>query len=314
MKKVLALVLALTMVLGFAATASASYFGFNTIERELLTVNPVYTVGGENYTKDMDVEGNKEYTIKTTIDADNIVNYADTIDTIYDDLNQEYEILELISKYAEGNFYLSENWTAHKGGSNTDANDINGSGNELFDAAWAALGNTPPYGVSEIYTELVDAVAEEGNFRDGYKSNAFQSAVRDLERAWNATYGVNSFYGYDKGIMATATSKDSTYATVTSQLTIKFERDGGNTTCTVEFKVRFTNTTFRTADVDIEIEYLSGSVSDNLYYEHKDTLSFTVFQAAGCPRWRVAHGGGIENKRLAPAMRRGEESGGGDRL
>ena len=60
MKKVLALVLALTMVLGFAATASASW----NIKYDLLTNANTFdnlTVGGDSYDPDMAVDGNKEY-------------------------------------------------------------------------------------------------------------------------------------------------------------------------------------------------------------------------------------------------------------
>ena len=64
MKKVLALVLALTMVLGFAATASASYWSY--IEYNLFTGanKPVYTIDGAKGVTSADVDGNKEYTLK----------------------------------------------------------------------------------------------------------------------------------------------------------------------------------------------------------------------------------------------------------
>ena len=62
MKKVLALVLALTMVLGFAATASAYWNVYKT--DFFSTATPVPEVGGMLYDEDMNVEGNKEYTVK----------------------------------------------------------------------------------------------------------------------------------------------------------------------------------------------------------------------------------------------------------
>ncbi len=282
MKKVLALVLALTMVLGFAATASAAGYGYGRFERDLFVAGykVPYTINGEEDTE-FDVEGNKEYTVKAKIDVDNIVNYPDVIDDIYDDLDQEYQVLELINQYANFDFYASADWT---GEASSQPTSIYGNGNPLYTAVAALISSTDPVNgtpSSTIYKELVEAVQKNGNnFEKGYKSNAFQSAVADLDRAMrNSSYGVNSFYGYEDGIAVYATSKDSTYATVTSAPTVKFTREGNDTFCNVEFKVRFTNTTFRTADVDVEVKYLSGGSDTNIQYEHTDTLSFTVFQA-----------------------------------
>ena len=277
----LALVLALTMVLGFAATASASY-GYGRFEHDLFAVDPTYTINGESGTE-FDVEGNKEYTVKAKIHVNNIANYPDVIDTIYDDVDEEYQVLELINQYANFGLYASADW---------DADDLYNDNNPLYQAAVAVVGGDAN-AYSTIFNALYRAVQSTGSFEKGYKANIFTSAVRDLDRAVNNShYGANSYYGYDDGIAAYATSKDATYATVTSAPTIKYTREDDGTYCNVEFKVRFTNTTFRTADVDVEIQYLSGGSDSNIRYEHKDTLSFTVFQAqAGCPRWQVAHGG-----------------------
>ena len=76
MKKVLALVLALTMVLGFAATASAeftydgTYFKYNLFKN--VPGNGAYEVGDFTYEPDMYVEGNKEYEITLTFDTDDL--------------------------------------------------------------------------------------------------------------------------------------------------------------------------------------------------------------------------------------------------
>ena len=76
MKKVLALVLALTMVLGFAATASASYFG-NYIDYDLFTGNnkPVYTIDGITGTTEADVDGNKEYSFSNSTAPPNLPGF-----------------------------------------------------------------------------------------------------------------------------------------------------------------------------------------------------------------------------------------------
>ncbi len=268
----LALVLALTMVLGFAATASASY-GYGRFEHDLFAVDPTYTINGESGTE-FDVEGNKEYTVKAKIHVNNIANYPDVIDTIYDDVDEEYQVLELINQYANFGLYASADW---------DANDLYDDDNPLYQAAVAVVGGDAN-AYSTIFNALYRAVQSTGSFEKGYKANIFTSAVRDLDRAVNNShYGANSYYGYDDGIAAYATSKDATYATVTSAPTIKYTREDDGTYCNVEFKVRFTNTTFRTADVDVEIQYLSGGSDSNIRYEHTDTLSFTVFQARGAP-------------------------------
>lgn len=280
MKKVLALVLALTMVLGFAATASASY-GWNYIKRDLFNVDPSFTVGGLGYTTDMSVDGNKEYTIKTTFDATTLNSYTTVIDDVYDNLDQEYRILEVIQDYTKGDFAVSEDWVAKvSAGGETD--NITDGANPLYAAVNAIVS---PATDSSIYSELISAVtaATTANkthpFREGYRSSSFSSAINELNRAWDAIYGANSYYGYEDGIAVTATSKDETYATVTSQPTVEFSRKNGKTECTVEFKVKFTNTTFRTADVDVEVLFQSGGVNQVNRYEDKYPLSFTVYQA-----------------------------------
>ena len=127
---------------------------------------------------------------------------------------------------------------------------------------------------------MIAAIRNEGTFEDGYESTSFRNARRNLEAEWDRYYG-NSYYGYEDGIAVTATSKDGTYATVTSQPTLKVTRDVDNaiTNYEVSFKVRFTNTTFRTADVDIDVTYRAGGSVQEAFYSHEDTLSFTVFQA-----------------------------------
>ncbi len=288
MKKVLALVLALTMVLGFAATASASYFG-NYIKYDFFTStgSADYTIGGDPYSEDMSVDGNKEYTIKAKFDETDIAPFFGNVDSTYDNLYNEYRVLEVIESYTRSDFYGTKDWTASLMGN--DANSVADSTNAMYKDAMSII--TSPEKNSTIYAAIVKATADEGNFRDGFKSSAFQTARNELVRAWNNYYS-NGYYGYDKGIVATATSKDTTYATITSQPTVDVSRNvGGTTEYEVSFKVRFTNTTFRSADVDIEVVFNAGGAVQQAYYEHKDTLSFTVFQAAGCPRWQVAHGG-----------------------
>ena len=88
MKKVLALVLALTMVLGFAATASASYFG-NYIKYDFFKTAPQddeYTVGDANYYDGIAVDGNKEYKVKVSFTEDQIAPFFGNVDNVYDKL------------------------------------------------------------------------------------------------------------------------------------------------------------------------------------------------------------------------------------
>lgn len=278
MKKVLALVLALTLVLGFAATASASYFG-NYIKYDFFTSTkaPVPTVGGSNYVTDMSVDGNKEYTIKYTFEDAAINPFFGNVDNVYDNLYNEYRVLEVIESYTANNFYGTKDWDA-TGATTGDADIRNATDNNMAKDAATIIAN--PATSSTIYKALVSATADKGNFRDGYNSSSFQSARNELIRAWNNYYN-NGYYGYDKGIMATATSKDETYATITSAPTVSVKRNvvDTKTTYTVEFKVKFTNTTFRTADVDIDVVFNAGGAVQQAYYETKDTLSFTVYQA-----------------------------------
>ena len=278
MKKVLALVLALTMVLGFAATASASYFG-NYIKYDFFAAggSADYTVGGDAYITDMDVDGNKEYTIKAKFNEGDIAPFFGNIDETYDTLYNEYRVLEAIESYTANNFLGTADWNT----SSADTNNIYSThGNPLYEAVSNIY---PTVTDSTLYDALIKAVSDHATsatpFKDGYNDSAFQTVKRATERAWN-TYYSNGYYGYDKGIVATATSKDTTYATITSQPTVDVSRTvGGTTEYEVSFKVRFTNTTFRKADVDIEVVFNAGGAVQQAYYEHKDTLSFTVFQA-----------------------------------
>lgn len=276
MKKVLALVLALTMVLGFAATASASYFG-NYIKYDFFNAGhgASYTVGGSTYSADMSVDGNKEYTIKATFDEGDIAPFFGNIDSTYDSLYNEYRVLEVIDSYTRSDFYGTGDWATTA--ATTGANDIrNDDDNPMGKDAATIITN--PAQNSTIYKALVTAIGN-GTFEDGYKSADFSAARNELIRAWNNYYN-NGYYGYDKGISVTATSKDTTYATITSQPTVDVSRTvGGTTEYEVSFKVRFTNTTFRSADVDIEVVFNAGGAVQQAYYEDKDTLSFTVFQA-----------------------------------
>lgn len=266
MKKVLALVLALTMVLGFAATASA-YWNF---DYELFTNAPRYTVDGTTDTE-FEVDGNKEYKIKAEFTDDDIVPSYVVDDTVYDGLYADYQVLDILETfYANKN---NRNWT----------NATIVRGNAMYDAVDAA-----GIGGSDLWTTFRDVMSDPQSdgtattFEEAYESATLRSAIRELRNnPYYSYYYNNSYYGLAKGIVATASSSDSTYATVTSQPTIDIDRDvvAGETTYTVEFKVRFTNTTFRTADVDIDINYQAGGSTQQNYYSHKDTLSFTVFQA-----------------------------------
>ena len=277
MKKVLALVLALTMVLGFAATASASYFG-NYIKYDFFKTAPQddeYTVGDANYYDGIAVDGNKEYKVTVEFDENDIAPFFGNIDNVYDNLYNEYRVLEVIESYTANNFYGTKDWTATTGGGNPDS-IADGSNPMYAQVRYSVLGGAEAT-TSTIYNALVTAVGT-GNFRDGYNSSSFQSARNELIRAWNNYYD-NGYYGYDKGVVVTATSKDDTYATITSAPTVDVKRSGGLTTYEVSFKVKFTNTTFRTADVDIDVLFNAGGAVQQAYYEHKDTLSFTVYQA-----------------------------------
>ena len=106
MKKVLALVLALTMVLGFAATASAYW---TNVEYNLFKdgQEPVYTIDGIEGVTEADVDGNKEYTIKAKFDSDDLNNFLGNNDSTYDMLYQEYQVLKAIDSFTG---YVSENW------------------------------------------------------------------------------------------------------------------------------------------------------------------------------------------------------------
>lgn len=274
MKKVLALVLALTMVLGFAATASASYFG-NYIKYDFFITAPndnEYSVGSLPYSADMAVDGNKEYKVTVTFDDDEIAPAFGTYDVVYDTLYKEYRVLEIIESYASNNFLTTGAWTTA---------DINTSGHEMLTAAARALGDSTD--IAEVRATAAWSALMNGGttFKEAYNSSTFQTKKAEIERSWNNYYTNNGYYGYDKGVVVTATSKDTTYATITSAPTVSAKRDvaSAKTTYTVEFKVKFTNTTFKTADVDIELVYNAGGVVQQAYYEHKDTLSFTVYQA-----------------------------------
>ena len=274
MKKVLALVLALTMVLGFAATASASYFNFKTEFFTNGATNP--TVGGLPYTDEMNVDGNKEYTVKYVFDDGDINPIFEPIGSNYDALLKEYRAYEIIYSYTRNNFAGSADW---------DFDDVTGQdGDNALNADIVGTANDgQPYYTSDIWQTLQKLMQDGATFKEAYKSSTFQAAIDQVIRAYNSNYAGNSYYGYEDGIAVTASSKDSTYATITSQPTVSAKRVGnaGNMTTeyTVEFKVRFTNTTFRTADVDLEVLFTAGGVTPQSYYSSKDTLSFTVFQA-----------------------------------
>ena len=276
MKKVLALVLALTMVLGFAATASASYFG-NYIKYDLFNTDPAFTVGGSAYYDNMSVDGNKEYTVKATFDEDDINAFFGNVDSVYDNLYTEYRVLEVIESYTSSNFYGTANWDADTTGGQTDS--VADGSNAMYAQVRDDVLNGKEATTSTIYNAIVTATRTAGNFRDGFNSSSFQSARTELIRAWNQYYN-NGYYGYDKGIAVTASSDDTTYATITSQPTVDVSRTvGGATEYEVSFKVRFTNTTFRSADVDLDVTFNAGGAVQQAYYEDTYTLSFTVFQA-----------------------------------
>ena len=279
MKKVLALVLALTMVLGFAATASASYFG-NYIKYDFFKTTGApddadYKVGGSDYYDGIAVDGNKEYKVTVEFNENDIAPFFGNVDNVYDNLYSEYRVLEVIESYTANNFYGTKDWTATTGGGNPDS--IADGSNPMYAQVRDSVLGGAEATTSTIYNALVTAVGT-GNFRDGYNSSSFQSARNELIRAWNNYYD-NGYYGYDKGVVVTATSKDDTYATITSAPTVDVKRSGGLTTYEVSFKVKFTNTTFRTADVDIDVLFNAGGAVQQAYYEHKDTLEFTVYQA-----------------------------------
>ena len=78
MKKVLSLLLALTMVLGFASTAmAASYRYFDLFEDGF---DPAFTVDGLEYSSWMDVDGTDEVTVKFSFDADNLATFVNSTD------------------------------------------------------------------------------------------------------------------------------------------------------------------------------------------------------------------------------------------
>lgn len=274
MKKVLALVLALTMVLGFAATASASYnWNGNTIKIPLLK-NDIFgnaDIGDLDYTADLAVDGNKEYKFKLVISEDDLnpsfVNY----DANYDSLYLDFQVLNIIESYYATRGNRTWTWAQinTSDGSNPMATDI------------LALFNDMDVTTSNLWTAFTTAMqVANATFESAYNSQSVKTAIRDLQRSPYYTNYVNGYYGYDKGIVATATSKDDTYATITSQPTVTVNRAyGQDTTYTVEFKVKFTNTTFRTADVDIELVLNGAGSTQQNYYESKDTYSFTVYQA-----------------------------------
>lgn len=274
MKKVLALVLALTMVLGFAATASASfnydgrYFKYDMFQTE--PTDASYDVGGMGYDDDMSVEGNKEYTVKLNFtSADLHPNFLSEATSV-NNLAQEILVLDLIERYAADP--IGKDW---------DVTEVQTPGSSaLADDVFALV--TPSgtlAAASPIFADLVAAFsASNDTLYKAVNSAAFRTAARQLRNDYQLQN--NGIYGYDKGIVAYATSKDTTYATITSDPVVKVTYNGGNdANYEVSFKVRFTNTTFRTADVDIELVLQSGINSYDAYFEFKDTLSFTVFQA-----------------------------------
>ena len=282
MKKVLALVLALTMVLGFASTAAAAYIQYDLFKDEDAIT---YTVDGLNYYDGFTVDGDEEYTVKIEFTGDNLNTYLGNSDSTYDTLYTEYQVLGVIESYTGANFYGTADWTATTtldgdgNGTGTNANNIHSDTNDLWKEVYSIVGNTDGYTASTIYKELVDAVVDEGTFKEGYNSSSFKSAMTELERAWDTYYG-NSYYGYAKGIAASVTANDPTYATITSQPTVSIDREvGGDTTYTVEFDVQFTNTTFKSVDTSLDVSLLSGSSTQNAIYEYENTLEFTVYQA-----------------------------------
>lgn len=291
MKKVLALVLALTMVLGFAATASASYYPNRNsdgyVTRDLFNNNdaePSFTVGSFSYEKGMYVDGNTEYTIKAEFDTNDLANYLGIVDTTWDTFLKEWDVYETIRAYAnDGRFNNgNEEWNWSDFGSNAGhLASTNPMVQDICDIYGVANTYANARASSNIFTILTNAMTNVGDFEDGYTSTAFRRAANDLENQWRTYNSTNGFWGYDKGIAAIVTSKDGTYATVTSQpvVTVDETATPGVFDYTVEFKVRFTNTTFRSADVDIEVLLQSGSMTDHIYYEDKNTLSFTVLQA-----------------------------------
>ena len=267
MKKVLALVLALTMVLGFAATASAYW---NVYKTDFFDgAIPVPEVGGMPYDDGMNVEGNKEYTIKYKFQDTEINPPLGSVGAAYDSIYNEKRVLDVINSYAAGDFLTTGDWTIV---------DINSLGHQMLKAAMDAIDTTDAADVRATST-WATLITSGTTFEEAYKSGTFQAKKAEVERAWVNYYSTNSYYGYEDGIAVSASSKDPTYVSVTSQPTVSAKRVNGHTEFTVEFKVRFTNTTFRTADAEVEVVFNAGGVGPDDYYETKDTLSFTVFQA-----------------------------------
>lgn len=275
MKKVLCLVLALTMIVGFASTAFATYYG-NYIKYDLLTTNTVPTVGGLGYTKDMYVDGNKEYTVKKVFTTANLNTALATDGGAYDALYTEYLVLTTIDNYTGGNLFTTNgNWVVGGG----TATDITSGNNAMCAAVEKLVGGH--CSTSAIYNSLINAFSATNNtFKLAYNSTAFQTAMSQLRNNYNYNYA-NGFYGYDKAISAIATPKDGTYATITSPASVSVKRNvaAATTEYTVEFKVKFTNTTFKTMETDIELVLNAGTSVQQAYFETKETLEFTVFQA-----------------------------------
>ena len=257
MKKVLALVLALTMMLGFASTSmAASYRYFDLFKDDF---EPEYTVGDLDYTKYMDVDGNEEYKVKFSFDASNLASFVDTTE-FYKEISTERSVLEIIDFYGS-RATLYGDW---------EAADLT-AGNAMYDAIDDLLADGEPAD-SAIYTDLITAMGTD-TFRVGYKSTEFQSARDELIRAYN-NYAENGYYF--KPVSVLATSKDATYATITGEPTLQVNSDGKYEG---EFTVRFTNTTFDVREVDVELRLLAKGASQYDVYEYKTTLTFDVHQA-----------------------------------
>ena len=156
-----------------------------------------------DYTYDgIAVDGNKEYKVSVNFTESQIAPFFGNIDSVYDNLYNEYRVLEAIISYTSNNFYMSKDW---------DASDLGNPTNPLAKAALSVYGSSDPsqlIGVSNIFTVLYNNTnVVGGNFQKAYNSSAFQSEKTQLERAWNNYYN-NGYYGYDKGVVVTATSKD----------------------------------------------------------------------------------------------------------
>ena len=240
-----------------------------------------YTVGGMAYDDDMSVEGNKEYTVKLTFTSADLHSNFLSEATSVNNLAQEILVLDLIERYAADP--IGKDW-GRDAIQQPTTNALAKAVQDIIQAPTTLIAASP------IYNDLYNAFsASNDTLYKAVNSAAFRTAARQLRNDYQLQN--NGIYGYDKGIVAYATSKDTTYATITSDPVVKVTYNGGNdANYEVSFKVRFTNTTFRTADVDIELVLQSGINSYDAYFEFKDTLSFTVFQAAGSPGWQFAHG------------------------